>query len=1120
MAYIFHYNTMTAHKHILICISTFLLSVILPNVAVHAQWGPPYTNNWISYGKPYVKIGVTQKGIHTVPLTSLPTGFPINQPEKLQLWHRGKQINILSTTNGEIVFYGVPNDGSIDSLLYRPMSSRMNPYTSIYSDESAYFLTVGDGPGLRAETVSQAVDANIPPLQFHLREDVTSYRNEYSISTLSIRPNFYNSFFENGVSKTGVTVVGEKFTNYSLQLTNYVRSSSIKPGIKLMFHGRSNNSRVVEIYVGKDEKTLRLVKSVPSANFAAVEYSFDLSEDDTDANGKGVLSLKTVSSDAKNRYSLAYYKITYPQSIDMTGSKSYNFKFDPASSSSLWSRISVSGLPADAKIYDISDIDSPKIISGAAKDLMVPRQTGKVLTLFASNEVITVAPEKINSINLALISPKDYNYIIITSENLVEGAKNYADYRSSKLGGGYSPVVVKIKDIYSQFNYGEPSPVAIRRFVDYMLSDGNKDKHLFLIGKSITFNERIIRELPDEVPTIGFPGSDILLVEGLAGVGKDIPAIPVGRLSALTNQHINDYLEKVKDYEQNSGDLGWRKKVLHLNGGKTSDEITELKSVLSELVPIVEDGFLGGKVTPFVKKQGISEVETVDITPEVNAGVGMITYFGHGSTTVTDLDLGYITDASRNYNNYDKYPLMYFNGCGVGNVFSGRFNTSPSASDRIALSLDWLLAPKKGSVAILANTFDTFVSTTTHYLDVLYPVLFTDSSSAALSIGQVQKEVARRIITAGANSFDISNIHQGLLQGDPALHMINLPKSDYAINPDEGILLYSDSSDKMLENSEILRTEVVVSNLGKYNKEEKVPVQVKLYYKDGTSDIRTVTVPAIAYQDTLIVSVPNKQNVTRVEVEIDHENTLKETNRTNNIAELEVNWDDAKKQTVYPAEKLKDVIPPILYVTIDSRMIKNDDDIRPNPEIVLTLTDDRILLLDTTLLNIYIKPCGDNSCDYARLSFSDKNLIVSQGLDNRTLKIQYLPATMQPGVYSLLVNAKDRAGNSSLLPYEIRFNVDEASGQIVLTSSPNPATTYVRFQASGYNPDAVSSVTVVIYDLRGVELHTQEVDLSTFGNSEWYWFPQNGSGTFVYKALFKEKSGKEKQFTGKMQIVK
>src|SRR5699024_10651575 len=106
---------------------------------------------------------------------------------------------------------------------------------------------------------------------------------------------------------------------------------------------------------------------------------------------------------------------------------------------------------------------------------------------------------------------KDYNYIIITSENLKEGADAYAKYRGSNEGGNYKPIVVGIKDIYNQFNFGEPSPVGIRRFVDYMLSDNNKDKHLFLIGKSIAFNERMIRELPNEVPTIGFPGSDLLL---------------------------------------------------------------------------------------------------------------------------------------------------------------------------------------------------------------------------------------------------------------------------------------------------------------------------------------------------------------------------------------------------------------------------------------------------------------------------------------------------------------------------------------------------------------------------------------------------------------------------------
>jgi hypothetical protein len=40
--------------------------------------------------------------------------------------------------------------------------------------------------------------------------------------------------------------------------------------------------------------------------------------------------------------------------------------------------------------------------------------------------------------------------------------------------------------------------------------------------------------------------------------------------------------------------MAGRKKLLHLNGGKTSSEINTFKDFLSSLVPGVENGTLGG----------------------------------------------------------------------------------------------------------------------------------------------------------------------------------------------------------------------------------------------------------------------------------------------------------------------------------------------------------------------------------------------------------------------------------------------------------------------------------------------------------------------------------------------
>jgi hypothetical protein len=191
-----------------IVIQVILFFNLLCAIRVNAQSATTYSNGWIDFNqKKYVKVIVNKKGIHKIPFASLPTDFPVNSPENLQLFHRGKEIAIISTDNQEVTFYGVPNDGSSDSLLFRPMSSRLNPYSSIYSTQGVYFLTNGAAKGKRA--TKQAFQNLGDTFAYHTQLDVKANTVEYSHSTsIYIEPDFLNSFLKTGQVKqvTGLKV--------------------------------------------------------------------------------------------------------------------------------------------------------------------------------------------------------------------------------------------------------------------------------------------------------------------------------------------------------------------------------------------------------------------------------------------------------------------------------------------------------------------------------------------------------------------------------------------------------------------------------------------------------------------------------------------------------------------------------------------------------------------------------------------------------------------------------------------------------------------------------------------------------------------------------------------------
>ncbi|MBO9615488.1 MAG: T9SS type A sorting domain-containing protein [Dyadobacter sp.] len=785
----------------------FIAASLLIQLNGFAQtpWSGKYGNEWLNgkYGQTWVKIAVSKAGLYKV---TLPDAFK-NKPNFLHLYHRGEEVTLVSASNTEIEFYGVPNDGSTDELLYRLPTTRKNTYFSTYSDESSYFLTFDSNarPVATSETLSP--DQGLPKQGFHKFTFLKKFVIENShMTSYPTRPATLNSYFEEGKAGTGTRIANNQavrttnakpavFTNtyvaepFAFQIKSKYGSNA--PEVNVHFKGRGyqfSANPIIETSVGKDAGTLRVVGTTGVTGFLDADYPFTLQDNDY-ANGAGLLGFRATGA-ATDGFSVSYYTVTYDQNIDMQTLTSYEFNFPAASGNT---RFTILNPPATGtlRLIDVSNTHSPRIINGSAADLMVSRNGG-AMKLFAGTEVLTGTP---TAVSFQQINPAAFDYLILTADTLLSSANEYATYRQTESPGKkYKPLVTRIKDVYNQFNYGEPSPVAIRRFVDYMVSDSNTDKFLLLLGRSVTYYERSVREIPDEIPTIGFPGSDMLLADGLGGAPDDVPVIPVGRISAITNQQVKDYLQKIRTYEKQK-DLAWRKNVVHINGGKTLDEVNAFAKYLSDISgPIFAAPFKGDTIQR--KKFPISSATVpTTISADLNGvGAGMVTYFGHGNVDATDFDFGYATDPAKGYANTDRYPVLFYNGCGVNNIYSNRFSpfsgavppNYPTSSGKRPLSLDWLLAPNAGAIVVFGNDWDAYASTSNEYLDRLYPKIFGQDDANRGTIGQILRTVALETKTAKGYTYnpaqnarvasyydaDRANVHQVILQGDPALRIL------------------------------------------------------------------------------------------------------------------------------------------------------------------------------------------------------------------------------------------------------------------------------------------------------------------------------------------------------------
>src|ERR1051325_1598082 len=139
-------------KHLQFFFFTFFLSGLC-----FAQTNDVYWNEWINYNRTYYKISIAANGIYRLDYSKLNSvNFPFGQvdPRYIKLFYRGQEqyIYIKGEADGSfdvvdyIEFYGKKNDGSLDSVLYKgilydQLVQQPNPYYSLFSDTSAYFLT-------------------------------------------------------------------------------------------------------------------------------------------------------------------------------------------------------------------------------------------------------------------------------------------------------------------------------------------------------------------------------------------------------------------------------------------------------------------------------------------------------------------------------------------------------------------------------------------------------------------------------------------------------------------------------------------------------------------------------------------------------------------------------------------------------------------------------------------------------------------------------------------------------------------------------------------------------------------------------------------------------------------
>ncbi len=881
---------------------------------VHCAKAQRFGNEWIVNNQQYYKISIGEDGIYQLDYATLQqAGFPVVSvdPRRVQLFFRGVEqaIEVRGQQDARfnpedyIRFYGQRNDGTLDAELYEPSTAQPHSHYNLYSDTTAYFLTwrLDAGVGKRAISFSENNVGGLPAETYHLQTERLIFADEYAQGRLypigsPSRVTSRLSTFDYGEGWTGKRIKQGESVDYTIPVRNTV-SSGPSPNLQLVLTGRNNQQHNVTIQVGGSAGSLRTLTTAEFSYYDSYQIDTTLAWSDVGSDQMVVrLTVNGVDGKADN-ISLALLEINYAQQPD---AQNQNQLLNLVANTNSKSYLEVDDPPANAQLWDISESDGAEVIgyniTGNTLSAIIPNANVPRKLLLAELQPI-VDVQRVTMPTLEASA----KFLIVGHPALRQPAGAYHDpigaYHDYRISTGHQPLLVDIDQLYNLFSYGEINPLAIRRFADYMLSVGSPE-NLLLIGKGLTVNHNYHRrdpatfEVHDYIPPGGIPGSDVIFTAGLAGSDGIGVAIPTGRINANTAQEVANYLDKVKEeegqtlaenyQESSTREALWKKNLVHLSGGVSASELTLYARYVDNFAAIAKNHFLGGEVATQQKKTN-SVSELINIAEEVNRGVSLITFFGHSSTTISDMDIGFVSNDEFGYRNQGKYPAILLNGCNAGNVFS----TATTFGE------DWIRTANRGALHVMAHSSIGISSVLKQYSDRFYEVAFGDSVWVDQPLGAVKKESERRFIAQlGESAWEmhVSQVQQLVHQGDPALPLFGRSQPDFEINTNN-IFVTQLQDEPVTAASDSFAVNCIIRNFGR-TQTDSLAISLQRTFSDGTvQTYGPVWYPPVLYQDTLQFTVLNREGANagnnRLEVIIDSPDSVTELNEANNRAAID-----------------------------------------------------------------------------------------------------------------------------------------------------------------------------------------------------------------------------------------
>ena len=465
-----------------------------------------------------VMVGVRETGIVRVPYSELASRLGSTADRIAKSAVRGQ---LAVSTSGQPIAYTT----ALDGILFFGEKAK-----SLYSNERIYRIENGKGTLMPSLPVPPANDS----LSVFMTK-VDAETDAFAATVLPLDPESDYWFWEYVVS--GDASVGRR--TFTIDAPDVASASGAKLDVRLQgaLAGAAHTARVK-------------VNGVPAG-----DVTWGSLDDETET----LLLPDGVLVEGPNQVELegvlaadAAFDIFYIDGFALRYQR-YARPLAGASARSLEANVTASvtsgPFATEPLVLDITQRRTPVILTGGVYaggnvSLKLPTLTK---TVFVADGYVT--PSSYRSAVETSYKNMKADYVVIAPPALRTGAEALASLRQSE---GLRTEVVDLQQIYDTFGHGEPTPHAIREFIDTALKLNPKmpPRYVVLAGTG-TFDYRGIVQEPGPVPPLMITTSDGLFASdsAIADTNNDgIPNVAIGRIPVFTNAELLAYVDKLREH--------------------------------------------------------------------------------------------------------------------------------------------------------------------------------------------------------------------------------------------------------------------------------------------------------------------------------------------------------------------------------------------------------------------------------------------------------------------------------------------------------------------------------------------------------------------------------------------